>query len=204
MEVNNMTLGVIIMFVLTSVAVGASVWGNTTTGSDSQVTANESNISNNFETLKTVNGDISAIKGSIAELKKLFEVAEHTHKEYAPVSHGHSQYSQNTHTHTTTTTGSNEDFDLYTSIDSRGDNEENRFNDGERIYIHGYNDSNERSVEWEIRDPDNDKIYSRNTGITAFDAFFLQYEIPDDAERGTYTVIVEIDRDEDEIQFIVD
>ena len=94
-------------------------------------------------------------------------------------------------------------FDLYTSLDTRGANEEDRFNQGETVYIHGENDSSERDLDWEVRDPDNDRIYSRSPGISQFGDFVLSWDIPDDAEKGTYRVIVEIDRVEDQISFVV-
>jgi len=195
MEVSNLGLAVGIMFVLTVVAVGASVWGNTM---DNGFTAEEIvlMIQNNSPATHTHDLEVHEHPAT--------EIGTHSHAEYAVKAHGHIDYATQVHNHGTTTTGGSSDFDLFTSIDSRGDNTENRFNEGERVYIHGYNDSNERSVEWEIRDPDNVKIYSRNTGTSAFDAFFLQWEIPDNMERGTYTAIIEIDRDEDEITFFIE
>ena len=132
------------------------------------------------------------------------EIGSHNHAEYALKSHGHIEYAPQVHNHGTTTTGGSNDFDLYTSLDQRGSNTENRFKEGEKVYIHGYNDSNDRNIDWEIRDPNNVEIYSRNTGTSAFDAFFLQYDIPDNMQRGIYTVIVELDRDIDEITFFVE
>ncbi len=192
-------LPILAMFVaIIGTAISVSVYNQE--GDNSQVTANQGNTQLNFDAIKA--------------LEKLYEthqtehqdteIGAHNHAEYALKKHGHIEYATQVHNHGTTTTGGSSDFDLYTSIDSRGDNTENRFSEGERVYIHGYNDSNERNIEWEIRDPDNVKIYSRNTGTSAFDDFFLQYQIPDNSERGTYTVIIEIDRDEDEITFFVE
>lgn len=95
-------------------------------------------------------------------------------------------------------------FELITALDSRGDDEEDRFNRGETIYILGENDSSARDLEWEIRDPDGDRIYSRSPGISQYGDFILNWDIPNDADKGVYQVIVEIDRDEDTINFIVD
>jgi len=124
------------------------------------------------------------------------------HTNYAAVNHNHN-YALPSHTHSSSTSSSSGDFDLYTATDSRGDDREDRFDERDTLFILGDNDSNERTVSWEIRDPDNDRIYSRNTGVQPYDDFYLRYEIPNNADRGTYTVLVEIDNEEDEINFFV-
>lgn len=195
-EITGKHAFIAVMFILTAIAVGASVWGNTT---------DRTGFTAEQIVLMIANNPPKEHEHELQEHEHpATEIGTHNHAEYALKSHNHIEYALQVHNHGTTTTSGSSDFDLFTSIDSRGDNTENRFNEGERVYVHGYNDSNERSIEWEIRDPDNNKIYSRNTGTSAYDAFFLQYQIPDNLQRGTYTIIIEIDRNFDEITFFIE
>lgn len=131
------------------------------------------------------------------------DVPSHSHTQYAPVSHGHNQYAPNSHTHqTNTNTGSNSDFDLEVCQDLNCVDDSPRFNQGDVLFLKGVNNSNDRDLDFKIFDSDGDIVDSGHFGVTRGN-FSWQWNIPNNLADDTYTIEIEIDRDEDTIDFIV-
>ena len=100
--------------------------------------------------------------------------------------------------------GSNADFDLESCMDYNCTDETSRFNQDDIVYVRGDNPTNDRSLEYRVYDPDGDRITSGNVNMSPNSPFIFTFSIDDDAEDGTYEIRVEIDNDEDTINFIVD
>ena len=99
---------------------------------------------------------------------------------------------------------SNADFDLESCMDYNCTDETSRFNQDDVVYVRGDNPTNDRSLEYRVYDPDGDRITSGNVNMSPNSPFIFTFSIADDAEDGTYEIRVEIDNDEDTINFIVD
>jgi len=99
---------------------------------------------------------------------------------------------------------SNADFDLESCMDYNCTDETSRFNQDDIVYVRGDNPTNDRSLEYRVYDPDGDRITSGNVNMSPNSPFIFTFTIADDAEDGTYEIRVEIDNDEDTINFIVD
>jgi len=103
-----------------------------------------------------------------------------------------------------TPTSDSNDFDLETCMDYNCTDEGSRFDPGDVVYIRGDNPSNDRSLEYRVYDPDGDRIDSRNVSMQPNGPFIIAYQTDDNAEDGLYRVVVEIDREDDEINFRID
>ena len=99
---------------------------------------------------------------------------------------------------------SNADFDLESCMDYNCTDETSRFNQDDIVYVRGDNPTNDRSLEYRVYDPDGDRITSGNVNMSPNSPFIFTFSVEDDAEDGTYEIRVEIDNDEDKINFIVD
>jgi hypothetical protein len=98
---------------------------------------------------------------------------------------------------------SSSDFNLMTCEDFNCTDEENRFNQGDVIYVHGNNPSNDRTLSYRVYDDDNDRIHSTNVSLQPNEPFIFAYQLDNNAPDGDYRIEVEIDNEEDEIEFIV-
>ncbi len=95
------------------------------------------------------------------------------------------------------------DFDLELSHDINFVDVDNRFNQGETIYLKGNHNTNDKILEFEVRDPNGVRIDSGQASMTQGN-FIWTYSIEDDADDGVYVITIEIDRNQDKINFIVD
>jgi len=96
------------------------------------------------------------------------------------------------------------DFNLESCTDYNCTDETSRFDQGETVYVRGHNPSNDRSLEYRVYDPDNNRLDSRNVSMQPNGPFIIAYQISNNAIDGSYRLEVEIDNDEDTINFIVD
>ena len=100
--------------------------------------------------------------------------------------------------------GSTSDFNLESCTDYNCTDETSRFDQGETVYVRGHNPSNDRSLEYKVYDPDNNRLDSRNVSMQPNGPFIIAYQISNNAIDGSYRLEVEIDNNEDTINFIVD
>ena len=124
------------------------------------------------------------------------------HTNYADVNHNHNQYAVQSHSHTTTIIPRSINFDLEVCHDYRCDDDRNRFNQGDVLYLIGSHNTNDKMLDFEIRDSNDIKIDSGQTSMTLGN-FLWQWSIPNNLDDDIYTITIEIDRNEDEIIFIV-
>jgi hypothetical protein len=96
------------------------------------------------------------------------------------------------------------DFNLESCTDYNCTDETSRFDQGETVYVRGHNPSNDRSLEYKVYDPDNNRLDSRNVSMQPNGPFIIAYQISNNAIDGSYRLEVEIDNDQDTINFIVD
>lgn len=100
--------------------------------------------------------------------------------------------------------GSTSDYGLESCADYNCTDETSRYDQGDTVYFRGHNPSNDRSLEYRVYDPDNVRIDSGNVSMQPNGPFIIAYQIDNDAEDGSYRLEVEIDNDDDTINFIVD
>jgi len=96
------------------------------------------------------------------------------------------------------------DFKLESCTDFNCTDENSRFNQGETVYVRGHNPSNDRSLEYRVYDPNNNRLDSRNVSMQPNGPFIIAYQISNNAIDGSYRLEVTIDNDKDTINFIVD
>ena len=96
------------------------------------------------------------------------------------------------------------DFNLESCMDYNCTDEGSRFEAGDVIYVRGDNPSNDRSLEYRVYDEDNDRLDSRNVSMQQNGPFIIAYQTDNDLVDGTYRIVVEIDNEEDSINFIID
>lgn len=99
---------------------------------------------------------------------------------------------------------SNADFDLESCMDYNCTDETSRFDQGDTVYLRGHNPSSDRTLEYRVYDPDNVRIDSGNVSMQQNGPFIIAYQLSNNAIDGSYRLEVEIDNDEDTINFIVD
>ncbi len=104
----------------------------------------------------------------------------------------------------TSSSGSLSDFDLMSCADYNCTDETQRFSQGDVLYVRGQNPSNDRSLNYKVYDSDSVRQDSRQVSLQPNGPFIIAYTIPSDAFDGAYKLIVEIDNEEDQINFIVD
>ena len=186
MEISNTGAAVVLMFVLTVIAVGASVWGNTTGG-----------LSNEDVILMIENNTPASHShpvGAVPEHEhEAEELASHSHNEYSVVAHNHNQYSIQSHSHTSSTGGSTGDFDLTL-------NKQN-LELGDSFLLEGDGPREERYVAI-MESPDEDQSQTGTTNVNG--EFTIAFVIPDSWQHGTFSIDVFIAGEKDTITFNVD
>lgn len=93
------------------------------------------------------------------------------------------------------------DFNLESCEDFNCTDETSTFNAGDVVYVSGENPSNDRTLEYKLYDPDGIRIDSRNVSMQPNSPFIIAIQTDNDFEDGNYRVLVEIDRETDEINF---
>jgi hypothetical protein len=96
------------------------------------------------------------------------------------------------------------DFNLESCMDYNCTDETSRFDQGDTVYLRGHNPSSDRTLEYRVFDPNNVRIDSGNVSMQQNGPFIIAYQLDNDAIDGSYRLEVEIDNDEDTINFIVD
>ena len=96
------------------------------------------------------------------------------------------------------------DFDLESCTDFNCTDENSRFDQGDTVYVRGHNPSSDRSLEYRVYDPNNNRLDSRNVSMQPNGPFIIAYQISNNAIDGSYRLEVTIDNDKDTINFIVD
>jgi len=97
---------------------------------------------------------------------------------------------------------STSNFDLRLCEDFNCTDQTSRFSQGDIIYLRGDHSTGDRMLEYEIRDSDNIRIDSGQASLTQGNFIWI-WTIPDNLDDGSYTILIEIDRNEDEIDFRV-
>ena len=100
--------------------------------------------------------------------------------------------------------GSSQSFDLESCMDYNCTDETSRFDQGDTVYVRGHNPTTDRILENIVFDPNNVRLDSRNVSMQPNGPFIIAYELEDNAIDGQYRLEVEIDNDENSINFIVD
>lgn len=99
-------------------------------------------------------------------------------------------------------TPTNTNFRLEVCQDINCVDDDNRFHQGDVLFLKGDQNTNDRQVQYQIRDSDNYLIDDGQFGVVKGN-FGWQWSVPNNIADDTYTIIIEIDNDEDEIDFIV-